>query len=67
MRRIENGQKPTSIAEKTDNRQIHVIVHDSLVKMNFPTKSESPVITEVKRMMMGAAGKMEKNDFAHST
>jgi hypothetical protein len=55
--KITDSHRPTTQEKTAGNTQINIIVDGYKVKLNFPPKSESTAINDIKRMMLGGLGK----------
>jgi hypothetical protein len=57
MKPKDNDSYTAKWEKPASSRQIHLMVNGSKVKMNVPSKPESTVISDVKRMMLGGVVK----------
>ena len=53
MKLNENNKQTVTLEKPVKDTQIHIVVDGCKVKLNFPPKSESSTVNDIKRMMLG--------------
>ena len=57
MKTNDSGKHIGTLEKLADNKQIHIVVNGHKVKLSFPPKSESAVVNDIKRMILGGVVK----------
>ncbi len=53
----EIGKQDAVLEKPVENKQLHFIINDCKVKLNFPAKPEGSAVNDIKRMMLGGVVK----------
>jgi len=57
MKATENNQAD-KLKINTSNSSVHIVVNGCKVKLNFLSKSEKPILNDVKRMLLNGVIKI---------